>query len=538
MAGIKYINNIPVCDKEMRDKLAALKELLDGKANKIHTHDEYITRDELEENYATKAYVDTNFLEIDDLIDDIDLSIYVTKQEVESKGYLTSIPSEYITESELNAMGFITSNQDVSGLATITTVDNTIAETKTFIDNTYALKSDADELKAWAERLRQEVDDLYDRYNALRTRVDGLQNKQPENPVVYCTGINIIDNVVSVENQKGSTCDIRYEVTPTNCSEAVVWSCDNSNITINNGRATLNNEITIATKVELEWVEVYGGYILENGEFYYNEQDGTTLACNRTVLIDIRNKHAATLKLNSIGHTFQQVAVYDKNKIFIKFVHNEIYGSNRELTYIKDNDNVSYIAADVYVVGSGTESSIADISFISRTYPIVTATCGKYSDTCVLYCSEESVPETVKILRPTDILESSVSIFDKEKMYDTDPNTYGYFRANYNEEFTIRFDSSEYPASTFKRLVFKVYQSYDADTNFQVNHGMNAQYWSGHRYFEYSETIHEISFESEPDFEYDIHDGDFYLTVRFGGNPGYIMGTDVEVRIYDIYMEF
>ena len=390
MAVIKRINNIPVCDIELRNKIAALKDLFANKADANHEHKEYITKDELID-YATKTYVDTRFNEIDDLINNIDLSIYVTKQELESKGYLTSIPNEYITKSKLDAMGFITKDSDTNSLATITYVDNKIAELKRYIDDTFALKSDADFLKAWAERLRQEVDDLYDRYNALRARVDRLQNKQPpqpENPVIYCTGINIIENVVPIENQKGNTCNIRYEVTPTNCSEAVVWSCDNNNITINNGQATLNNKVTIATKVELEWVEVYGGYILENGDFYYNEQDGTTLACNRTVLIDIRNKHAATLKINSRGHEFQQVAVYDKNKRFIKFVHDETYGSDKEITYIKDNNNVGYIAADVYVVGPGTDSAVADISFISRTYPIVTATCGKYSDTCVLYCSD------------------------------------------------------------------------------------------------------------------------------------------------------
>ena len=33
-----------------------------------------------------------------------DMSNYYTKAQVDAKGYLTSIPSEYITESELNAV--------------------------------------------------------------------------------------------------------------------------------------------------------------------------------------------------------------------------------------------------------------------------------------------------------------------------------------------------------------------------------------------------------------------------------------------------
>ena len=37
-----------------------------------------------------------------------DLSDYVTKSELNAKGYLTAVPSEYVTESELNAKGYLT----------------------------------------------------------------------------------------------------------------------------------------------------------------------------------------------------------------------------------------------------------------------------------------------------------------------------------------------------------------------------------------------------------------------------------------------
>lgn len=38
----------------------------------------------------------------------VDLSNYVTKTELNSKGYITEIPSEYVTESELSNKGYIT----------------------------------------------------------------------------------------------------------------------------------------------------------------------------------------------------------------------------------------------------------------------------------------------------------------------------------------------------------------------------------------------------------------------------------------------
>ena len=38
-----------------------------------------------------------------------------TKEEIDSKGYLTNIPSEYVTNSELEGKGYLTQHQDISG---------------------------------------------------------------------------------------------------------------------------------------------------------------------------------------------------------------------------------------------------------------------------------------------------------------------------------------------------------------------------------------------------------------------------------------
>ena len=39
----------------------------------------------------------------------VDMSNYYTKAQIDSKGYLTSVPSEYVTETELNDKGYLTS---------------------------------------------------------------------------------------------------------------------------------------------------------------------------------------------------------------------------------------------------------------------------------------------------------------------------------------------------------------------------------------------------------------------------------------------
>ena len=54
-----------------------------------------------------------------------DMTNYYTKEQIDAKGYLTSVPSEYVTETELNNKGYATSSQlnakqdTISDLATI-----------------------------------------------------------------------------------------------------------------------------------------------------------------------------------------------------------------------------------------------------------------------------------------------------------------------------------------------------------------------------------------------------------------------------------
>lgn len=56
---------------------------------------------------------------------DVDLSGYVTTDALNSKGYLTSVPSEYITETELSGMGYATQSY----------VDTQVGDIETILDN-------------------------------------------------------------------------------------------------------------------------------------------------------------------------------------------------------------------------------------------------------------------------------------------------------------------------------------------------------------------------------------------------------------------
>lgn len=114
---------------------------------------------------------------------------YYTKDEIDSMGYLTEIPSEYVTESELNQKGYLTEHQSLSNYYTKSEVDNKISAsgnfdpdqyyTKTEIDNkgyltevpdTYALKSDIPDTTNFATK--SEIPDVSTL--ATKSQVEGI----------------------------------------------------------------------------------------------------------------------------------------------------------------------------------------------------------------------------------------------------------------------------------------------------------------------------------------------------------------------------
>lgn len=66
---------------------------------------EYYTKDET----YSKSEVDSKIP---------DTSNFVTMAQVEAKGYIKSVPSEYVTETELNGKGYLTQHQSLAGYAT------------------------------------------------------------------------------------------------------------------------------------------------------------------------------------------------------------------------------------------------------------------------------------------------------------------------------------------------------------------------------------------------------------------------------------
>ena len=140
----KYLTSVPseyVTDTELTSKGYLVASDISGKADTTTVNNQLALKADKSDTY-TKAEVDDKIAdavtggEIDlsgyakttdvdnklslkaDKTEIPNVSNFITMSDVESKKYLTSVPSEYVTETELNAKGYLTEHQDISNLAT------------------------------------------------------------------------------------------------------------------------------------------------------------------------------------------------------------------------------------------------------------------------------------------------------------------------------------------------------------------------------------------------------------------------------------
>lgn len=96
----KYLADY-VTEEELKNKNYATITALSDKQDKLVSGDNIKT-------INGKSILGEGNITIQGEGGNIDLSEYITKTELDKKGYLTSIPSEYITDSELEGKGYIT----------------------------------------------------------------------------------------------------------------------------------------------------------------------------------------------------------------------------------------------------------------------------------------------------------------------------------------------------------------------------------------------------------------------------------------------
>lgn len=135
LAAKKYLTSIPsqyVTETELEQRLENVDVDLTGYATEAWVEGK---------GYLNTAEVDKKIQ--DAVTNGVDLDDYYTKQQIDNKGYLTSVPSEYVTEAELESKGYLT--EVPSQYVTETELEDRLDELNLNVDlNDYYTKQQID----------------------------------------------------------------------------------------------------------------------------------------------------------------------------------------------------------------------------------------------------------------------------------------------------------------------------------------------------------------------------------------------------------
>lgn len=308
MDRVERINNLPLWDTTLRTNINNFEPTINDKADKNHKHDEYLTKVEAMDEYATFTCLITEINKIIGLIENIDLTPFVTKNELENKKYLTKIPDEYVTESELNNMGFLTEQQDISGYTTTTYLNSEINTLKNWVDDNYAKKNELDAIRTRLENLEIEINKLKQDLEDMKADVDGLDtivgysitynltSVASSNSEIYAEQNTSYSTKLScVSNYDFST--VKVTMSGTDITDSVVTTSGTDERTINISNVTGNIIITAVAKEVVE--KVY--------TITYN-LSGCTSTNKTSNLTGENNSYSTTINPNS-GYEIDSIKV-------------------------------------------------------------------------------------------------------------------------------------------------------------------------------------------------------------------------------------
>ena len=235
----------------------ATKAELATKADKVHTHDQYLTEHQDLSDYALKTEIPSVPTKTSQLTND--------------KGYLTSVPSEYVTETELNAKGYLTEHQNISGK-----VDKVEGKGLSTNDLTTELKSRYDTAYTHSQsaHFSGSYTDLKNKPNIPSAYVLPQATDSTLGGVKVGTGLNIsegtlslgshthtIANVTNLQaelNKKANTADLKTVATSGSYNDLTNKPTIPTSLPANGGNAdTVNNiHIVVLTQEDYDGLEV------------------------------------------------------------------------------------------------------------------------------------------------------------------------------------------------------------------------------------------------------------------------------------------
>lgn len=223
----------------------ATKDELNAKADKEHTHKEYLTEHQDLSAYAKKEdikeYDDT---EVRGLIAN------KADKEHTHEEYLTEVPSEFVTEEELNAKGYLTQHQSLEGLATEDYVNELLVD-----------KADKEHEHTQYLTEHQDISHL-----ATKEELPSLSN--------YATKDEIPTKVSELENDKGYLTEHQDLSEYAKKEELAVVEVANNVLTLSTNKyqyANITADTTITLPNVAEFTEIH---------LYFNIADNFAITLN------------------------------------------------------------------------------------------------------------------------------------------------------------------------------------------------------------------------------------------------------------------
>ena len=380
----------------------------------------YATKDELNSSLATKSDTTHNHD-----------TVYAPIEHEHSQ-YLTSVPSEYVTDEELNAKGYLTSHQDISGKADKLYVDTELAKksdkththsynnltdkptiptvdvNKNYVDTQLATKANTSDIPS----LNGYATETFVTNKIAEAQLGGSGSgniifSNVENGEIFTVVEKIIGSIVvnettfSVNEGKSFTFDVSLDKAPdenqivTISSVSNLLSFNKASLTFTADNYNIVQTVTVTTNND----DVYNG---NTSATIVLSSENLTKNINVTIVED---EEQPAIAVQSISISSTSNTINTNGSITLNAVLTPSNATNKEVTWSKDNDNISLVPSGLSCVVRGEKVGTSIITVTSND-----TTNGTISSEFSVTIEESTIEEPDP--SPTNVMPLSIHTTD------------------------------------------------------------------------------------------------------------------------------
>ena len=304
---------------------------------------------------------------------DVDLSGYVSKEELESKRYLTSVPDEFVTNEELESKGYLTEHQDLSGYVTDEELNAKGYLTEHQDLSGYVTDLELESkgyLTSVPEDMQTDIDNIKNDMSSMENDISTILSMIDEPPTYTTPTINISLSKSNVEHSKTYDISISTTFAQNDAGNVTGYKVyknnsvifENSSISNYTDTITMQHGESVTYKTEVSYADgpikntmlgipypstsIKSGSIISSGTIkayalsYYGVIDGSEFVNTNGLTSELRTSKSNTI---TISLTNQRII----------YMYPKSFGN---LTSIKDANNFDYINS--YTLSNATVNNV------------------------------------------------------------------------------------------------------------------------------------------------------------------------------------